>query len=180
MHPEHHSLILTCFWAESYGAYAVFVRRAAFTHCFHVCYCDKLKISIQVFNFKWTWANFLPFPSFSLGAPTLDSLMIEPHIVSVPWDFFSVASCSRSTVVHLLEVVCGFFFFFSPYQFLISSSCFQGKPSENPHPGQNCCSVYVDCFSLSATDKRQEGVGPEIRGCSSREELSFASWVSLC
>lgn len=91
----------------------------------------------------------------------------EAHLPLSP-EIFSVSSCSKSTVVSLLEV---FFFFPLPCQFLFSSSCFQGKSSENPYPGQNCCSIYVDCFSLPATDKRQEGVGSEIRGCSCGEEL---------
>lgn len=102
--------------------------------------------------------------------------MIQQHICHCSLRFFLlfvlVSSCSKPTVVYLLEVV-----FFPPCQFLISFSCIQGKPSESPYPGQNCCSVYVDCFSLPATDERQEGVGPEIRDALSWRNCFFASWV---
>lgn len=152
---------------------------------FHLCYCDTLKkfqpSSPTVNGHKLSFfllpvshlSLYLGLPEVLLGL--LTHLQLSSEIFFLCQFLLQVYSCLSPWVV-----VC---FFFSPCQFLISSSCFPWKSSENPQPGQNCCGVYVDRFSSPSNWQKAGRGGARDKGMLSVggvAHLPLESWGSLC
>lgn len=90
--------------------------------------------------------------------------MIQPHTCHCPLRFLLCQFL-------LLIYCCLLLDFFFHVSFLFPLVAFKGSLQRiYTRRPKNCYSVYVDC-SFPATDKRQEGVGPEIRRCSWWEGL---------
>lgn len=66
-------------------------------------------------------------------------------------------------------MVC--FFFFPHVNFLFPLVAFHGSLQRIHSQAKIAAEFMLTVFPLPATDKRQEGAGPEIRGCSRWEEL---------
>ena len=112
---------------------------------FHLCFCDKF--STQISKFEWIKLSFFLFPVFHLslylGLPTYPDthLQLSPEI------------------------------FFPHVNFLFPVVAFKGSLQRIYTLAKIAVEFMLTLFPLPATDKRQEGVEPEIRDAVGRRLL---------
>ena len=127
---------------------------------FHLCFCDKF--STQISKFEWIKLSFFLFPVFHLslylGLPTYP----ETHLQLSPEIFFlsQIYSCLSPWV-----------FFFLHVNFLFPLVAFKGSLQRIYTLAKIAVEFMLTVFPLPATDKRQEGVEPEIRDALGRRLL---------